>query len=106
MLNILRDGDSMSMSYRINAFSAMSAMIGTLFLVLLIPGWGNAAPVFFSFSGSVSDVNGSVFTSGGAARTDSALRFLSRETSPSTHSPRTPCLPMRPGDSMLIRSKR
>ncbi len=56
----------MSMSYRINAFSAMSAMIGTLFLVLLIPGWGNAAPVFFSFSGSVSDVNGSVFTSGGS----------------------------------------
>ena len=41
-------------------------LAGTLvFILLLAPGHGSAAPVTFSFGGAVTDVMGSVFTPGG-----------------------------------------
>jgi hypothetical protein len=49
-----------------NYWRIMGLGAGLLFALLLAPDRSNAAPITFSFSGSVSEVQGSVFSSGGS----------------------------------------
>ncbi|NGZ96164.1 MAG: hypothetical protein CV089_08565 [Nitrospira sp. WS110] len=56
----------MNMAKRKNVLRTIGLGVGALCALLLATGRSDAAPVTFNFSGSVSEVHGGVFTSGGS----------------------------------------